>query len=190
MSFVSASRAQITGASGSIYDAEIRGGRGNTRHNPHWSQAAGREPGAWSVEAAIPYAALGLTRWRREIGFNIGRNGEGLGPRSWYPKYGSASRSVLVFPDAPEAGGVDAAASPSGIGPEVLQAGRGLSVRFGRQEARPAPRAPETRHMQPNPPRRVPAERAQPKTRQAKKQHGKAVKNANPRRGGSRRPAR
>jgi len=59
-----------------------------------------------------------------------------------------------------------------------------------RQEARPAPRAPEPRQIQPKPPRRAQTEGTQPKARQAKREARKAVERVDPRSGGSHRRAR
>ena len=61
------------------------------------------------------------------------------------------------------------------------------------QQARPAPRAPEPRHMQPKRPQRIQKEKeqAQPKTRhQVDREPRKAVNRINTRRGGSRRSVR
>jgi len=124
---------------GSIYDSKIRGGGAQTGHNPDWSQAVYREQDRWTLELAIPYAALGLKSWYRRLGFNIGRNGPGLGPRSWNARYGSTVESALIMEGAPEL--------PLTQRQEVVRStanlaieGKTLSVKIDRPYARPGDR--------------------------------------------------
>lgn len=124
---------------GSIYDSKIRGGGSETGHNPDWSRAVHREQDRWILELAIPCAALGLKGWYRELRFNIGRNGPGLGPRSWNARYGSTVESALVLDGAPKL--------PLTRRDEVVRStanlaveGESLSVKIDRPYARPGDR--------------------------------------------------
>ncbi len=64
---------------GAVYDSL----RGDESWNPDWTQAVKRDAAGWTVEAALPFAALGLDSSVPILGFNIGRSGPGLIIRSW-----------------------------------------------------------------------------------------------------------
>ena len=87
----------IINAGGSFFDQVIEDGIGDQRYDPPWQLAARVEADRWAVEMAIPLAALQLTHWPDRMGFNVGRNGPGLGPESWLPKYGDTSEGDLVL---------------------------------------------------------------------------------------------
>ena len=121
-------------AAGSISDALCYSGRTLRGHNPTWYHATSRNESGWSVELAIPLAALELAWWPDELGFNLGRRGPGIRPRAWNGKYGDPQGSVLALPPAlanrPEAAGASS----------LLTAGRGLELEFERLQARPGER--------------------------------------------------
>ena len=130
----------VVNSANAFYDAMNFGGRGKTGHNPGWDHAVAVEAGAWTVEMSVPFAAVGLTGWQREIGFNIGRNGPSLSARAWNGKYGDATASVLILPDAPEKEATEQAADAVVEDARLMRSGNALSLAFERLEARPGER--------------------------------------------------
>ncbi len=88
----------IVNALGSIYDQ----GPDGADYNPDWQHAVGATDKAWTVEMAIPKAALKLEAWPAQLRFNIGRNGPDLGTRSFNGTYGDTSAGVLSLPGITE----------------------------------------------------------------------------------------
>ena len=130
----------VVNAAGSIYDAMNYGGRAKPDHNPRWQHAVTVSDTGWTAELTIPYTAIGLTRWQRQIGFNIGRNGPALSPRAWNGKYGDATASILVLPQAPEKQAVENTQQVGRSDARLMSTGRALRLRFERLEARPGER--------------------------------------------------
>lgn len=83
----------VVNAANSIYDAH----GGATGFSPQWQHAVSSTDAGWCVEVALPLAALELEAWRSPIGFNIGRNGPGLGNRCWAGSYGDPTAGALVL---------------------------------------------------------------------------------------------
>ena len=129
----------VVSVANSIYDSLRVGGKGRASHNPEWRHAVMRGKTAWTVEIAIPFAAVGLPRWQREIGFNIGRNGPGLSHRAWGASYGDASKSMLILPDAAEAHKAEDRRQLA-ESDATLTVGKGLRLHFERLYARPGER--------------------------------------------------
>jgi len=123
-------------AANSVYDAMNYGGRGQPSHDPQWHHAVSIGETNWTVEMAIPFAAVGLQRWQRRIGFNIGRNGPSIQPRAWSGKYGDSTSSVLVLPAAPERQAVEESEETVADDAKLLTSGEGLRLEFERLEAR------------------------------------------------------
>ena len=130
----------VVNAANSRFDALRIAGRSKASHDPRWAHAVSTDESAWTVEMAIPFAAVGLKEWRRELGFNIGRNGPGVGARSWSPQYGGTGGSVLVLPDAPEVSAVEKAKEALTEDAKVMTEGDSLRVAFERLHARPGER--------------------------------------------------
>jgi len=124
----------------SIYDAMNYAGRGQTGHNPRWKHAVSLGKTHWTVEMAIPLAAVGLDRWQRQIGFNIGRNGPSIKPQAWNGKYGDSISSALVLPDAPERKAAEKTEEAVQADARLLTSGDALRVGFEQLEARPGQR--------------------------------------------------
>ncbi|MCD6359673.1 MAG: hypothetical protein J7M38_02340 [Armatimonadetes bacterium] len=82
----------VVNAAGSIYDQESVAG---PAWNPDWQHAVTRSAGSWTVEMAIPAAAIGLSEWRRDIAFNIGCNGPELQPLAWRGEYAQTEAGLL-----------------------------------------------------------------------------------------------
>ncbi len=116
----------IISAGGAIYDANPAG----TDHNPDWQHAASVTADGWSVEMALPLAAVELDAWPATLGFNIGRNGPNIDPRAFAGSYGDTGRAHLRFAGI-EAAGEEAAPPPTE---------QTLEVRFDRTVARPGDR--------------------------------------------------
>ncbi|MDP6358923.1 MAG: sugar-binding protein, partial [Planctomycetota bacterium] len=142
----------IVSVAGSIYDGKNKGAGGNAKYDPEWQRAVKRNEKAWSVEIAIPMAALELDRWHRTVGFNVGRNGPGLGPRSWNPSYGDTSSSSLILKGEREK--VDAVGALEGTvrrGRDLYTVGDALLMTLERPYARPGERWIEAQlHIRPN----------------------------------------
>lgn len=131
----------IVNAGNSFYD----GRDGDAVYNPTWSHAVQPKKGEWTVEVAIPRAALEMPGgWTTPIGFNLGRNIPGSEPRSWYTAWGPTQKSVLTLRDA----AVVEAAVPRKpprpkqelLGDRIAVSGNALVANFGRLEARPQDR--------------------------------------------------
>ena len=116
------------------------GGRVKLGHSPRWDHAVDIGPKAWTVEMAIPFAAAEMDGWRRRIGFNIGRNGRGMRAAAWNGKYGDATSSVLILPDAPEPKLKALTQQAAADDAKVASVGEGLRVSFERLAARPGER--------------------------------------------------
>ncbi|MBM4086770.1 MAG: hypothetical protein FJ272_18440, partial [Planctomycetes bacterium] len=124
----------IVNIAGVLYDAAGM----DAFYNPDWSAVVKRGESQWTLEAAIPAAAVGLKQWQREIGFNIGRNVPGVGNQSWNPSWQDASSSRLALEGAPEAAAGDEKELVSS--PNVTVSGSSLRIRLDRPYARPAER--------------------------------------------------
>ncbi len=83
----------VINAAGAIYDQSTAG----PAYNPAWQYASGASAGAWTVEMAIPQAALQLSAWPAKLACNIGRNGPEIDPRCLSGTYGDTSAGVLVL---------------------------------------------------------------------------------------------
>jgi len=118
----------IVNAVGSIYDQ--KSGVGDA-YNPDWQQAVTAGEDAWSVEVAIPLAALELSKWPKRLNFNIGRNGPDIGARALAGGYADTAAAVLSLEAAAEAGTVETT--------PVNDADR-LVVRMDRTSTRPGER--------------------------------------------------
>jgi len=129
----------VISVAGAVFDCQIRGGGHDAAYNPEWSHAVRRERGRWTLEVAIPLKALGLRRWYRRLAFNIGRNGPGLGTRSWNPRYGDTSGSSLIMQGASERAAV-AAEEQFVSSRDLAVEGKSLRVRVARTYARPGDR--------------------------------------------------
>ena len=118
----------IVNAVGSVYDQ--RSGVGDA-YNPDWQQAVTAGEDAWSVEVAIPLAALELSKWPKRLNFNIGRNGPDIGARALAGGYADTAGAVLSLEATAEAGTVETT--------PVNDAER-LVVRMDRTSTRPGER--------------------------------------------------
>jgi len=140
----------VVNSTNSIYDAMNYGGRAKPAHNPRWAHAVSLGEESWTVEMTVPFVAVGLERWQRRIGFNIGRNGRSVNPRAWNGKYSDATASVLMFPDAPERAVAKASTQAIAVDARVQTSGEALRIAFERLEARPGERWIEGRfHVTP-----------------------------------------
>lgn len=116
----------IVSAAGAIYDA----GPAGTGHDPEWRHAASVTADGWSVEMALPPAALELQAWPSSLGFNIGRNGPSIDPRAFAGGYGDTGQARLKLVGI-EGAGDESAAPPTD---------QALELRFERTAARPGDR--------------------------------------------------
>ena len=130
----------VVNAANAYLDSMNFGGRAKKTHNPRWEHAVHVGPKAWTVEMAIPFAAAEMDGWRRRIGFNIGRNGPGMRAAAWNGKYGDATSSVLILPDAPEPRREALTRQAAADDAKVMTVGEGLRLSFERLEARPGER--------------------------------------------------
>ena len=121
-----------------VYDQKNRGQARCGRYDPEFEHAVHRGQGQWTVEAAIPAAALGIDAWPATLGFNVGRDGPGVGPRSWTGVRRDVSASALKFEGV----------QPGPEKPQQARAlksnqpvwGRSLGIRVDRPYARPGER--------------------------------------------------
>lgn len=127
----------IAGRDGAALDAK----GGNRFYNPAWTRAVKENDGFWTVEAAIPFAALELAGPVNRLGFNIGRNGTRFSPESWHALYGNTEFSDLSL------SGVETVArkkeveknEPKGA-KNLLISGDGLKIDMERSTLRPGER--------------------------------------------------
>jgi len=123
----------VLGAGDAIFDLL----NNDAAFGPDWGHAVTRDKEEWRLEIAIPKAALGLTDWVREFGFNIGRNGPKLSPHAWYGKYGQTTDSALVLPDVPrQTAGKTRELPPVAEGALAAVEGEGLTIGLERSYAR------------------------------------------------------
>ena len=120
----------IVNAAGSVYDDNSADG---PAFNPDWQHQVRRQDDRWALEIALPKAALGLTAWQPMLGFNVGRNGPGLGDRAWAGSFGDVSRGALVLEGVTEA-------PDTGQQATTVAAGPALKLHIERAEARPGER--------------------------------------------------
>jgi hypothetical protein len=85
----------IISRANAVFDTVWRGKK-KIFYNPVFEHAAKKGNESWIVEVAIPVKALGRSEWVKEIGFNVGRDGPGLGPFFW-GKRRVMSESAFVF---------------------------------------------------------------------------------------------
>ena len=128
-------------AIGSFFDQVRKGAGGDEGYNPDWEHAVSQEKARWTVEMAIPPAAIEQERWHQQVGFNIGRNGPGLSPHSWSSSYGDTSSSFLVLQGAPEAAAEAEAGPALLLGQRFIRhTGDSLRVAIEKPVARPGDR--------------------------------------------------
>ncbi len=116
----------VVNAAGAIYDSA----REDVAWDPKWQRAAAGDAEAWTLEMAIPPAALGLESWPARLGFNLGRNGPDIEPRALAGGYGDTAAAQLRFAgieETEEQAGVEEAREP-------------LTLSFERDHARPGDR--------------------------------------------------
>lgn len=119
----------VVNAAGSIYDAR---GDDAAGFDPDWEHAVAATDEGWTLEIALPAAALGLEAWRPTIGLNIGRNGPGLGDRGWVGSYGDITAGALQLEGVPE--------PPPEAAAPVAAPGPPLALTIERTAARPGER--------------------------------------------------
>ena len=128
-------------AAGSIFDQIIRDGAQDDSYDARWQYATARDATAWTVEIALPRAALQLPRWHSPLGFNIGRNGPGMTPRSWAADYGDTSSSEIVLRGMPALVDEPVTRRTRGAtGPALAATGGALRLDIERPFARPGDR--------------------------------------------------
>lgn len=133
----------VVNAANSFYDSREE----DKEYDPQWSHATRQEKGEWTLEMAIPRAALGLsTGWVSPIGFNLGRNLPGYETRSWFDEWGATQQAVLVLQGMAPTTAVKAeTARPprprqNPPGETLLLSGQALVANFARLAARPEDR--------------------------------------------------
>jgi PcRGLX-like protein central beta sandwich domain/PcRGLX-like N-terminal RIFT barrel domain/Carbohydrate family 9 binding domain-like len=123
------------------FSDEARGERGrDIGYNPDWFHAVKRTPKGWTLEAAIPLKALGMKKFRSQMGFDIGRTIPGVGFSGWVASRfrfnANKKRGFLVLTDVPETR--DGPLKEKRQGLAVV--GDTLAVTAGRSFARPQDR--------------------------------------------------
>jgi len=116
----------VVSAGDAIYDA----GPDGPNLDPEWRHGATVTDGGWSVELAIPLAAVELDEWPATLGFNMGRNGPEIDARAFAGGYADTGQAQLRLTGIPHPD--QAAAEPPTDQP--------LELRFERTAARPGER--------------------------------------------------
>ena len=127
----------VIDAAGGIYDAR----NGKVAYNPEWRHAVATADERWTVEFALPMAALGLGSWLGRLKFNIGRHVPGRGRPVWCGTWGGAERGALILEGIPWAGAApESDEIPIRSTDNVVVIGTALAVECSRPYARPGDR--------------------------------------------------
>ena len=128
----------IINASNSVYDDRMRRGSVFGTYDPLFQHAVAQLEDRWIAEVALPPPALGLEVWPAQLGFDVGRDGPGLGPRFWTDSRRDVSAAALIFEGVPKPP-PEAEAEKKFVGNQPIE-GNSLVVRVDRSVARPGER--------------------------------------------------